>query len=308
MPPPHLAATAYREGAGGEVPMKIWLNNTEYQLPSDWPQVPTDRVMGLLRLAHEQPRNERSKLAALQLINPIPAKTFRKLVPWQVNELVQTLDWVWEVQYEGRPFERFEHRGGTYYTPTEKFRVTSFAEYLTAVVYLFQAYYDTDTPRELSAARLMATLCRPSPPTLDPLAPDWSGDHREPFNQHVVEVRAKFLLDLPVGILAAVVQYFVDELRWLYDHYDVFDDPPPKKSNQSSDTETEEFDWQARLIEMKNLRYLVAEENILGNVNDVMKANVNDVFDALERLKSKEVRGRRVTPSTLPNHYDDEND
>lgn len=296
--------------------MKIWLNNIEYTLPSDWPQVPNDRVMGLLRLAHEQPCNERSKLAALQLINPIPAKIFRKLVPWQVNELVQTLDWVWEYPYEGRPFEHFEHGGITYYTPLENLRVTSFAEYLTGVVYLFQAYYDTDTPRELSAARLMATLCRPSHPSslithhskLGTYSADWSGDYREPFNEHVVEVRAKLLLDLPVGILAAVVQYFVDELRWLYDHYDVFDDPPPKKSNQSSDAETEEFDWQARLMEMKNLRYVVAEENILGNVNDVMKANVNDVFDALERLKSKEVRGRRVTPSEQPNHYDDEND
>lgn len=285
--------------------MKIWLNNIEHTLPSDWPQVPADRVMGLLRLAHEQPCNERSKLAALQLVNPIPAKTFRKLVPWQVNELVQTFDWVWEHPYEGRPFELFEHGGITYYTPLENLRVTSFAEYLTGVVYLFQAYYDTDTPRELSAARLMATLCRPSPITLNPLAPDWSGDYREPFNEHVVEVRAKLLLDLPVGILAAVVQYFVDELRWLYDHYDVFDDPPPKKSDQ---TDAEEFDWQARLMEMKNLRYVVAEENILGNVNDVMKSNVNDVFDALERLKSKEVRGRRVTPSEQPNHYDDEND
>lgn len=291
--------------------MKIWLNNIEYILPSDWPDVPADRVMGLLRLAHEHPCTERSKLAALQLINPIPAKTFRKLVPWQVNELVQTLDWVWQCPYEGRPFERFEHGGITYYTPLENLRVTSFAEYLTGVVYLFQAYYDTDTPRELSAARLMATLCRP--PLVIPTPggnlppPDWSGDYREPFNEHVVEVRAKLFLDLPVGILAAVVQYFVDELRWLYDHYDVFDDPPPKKSNQSPDAETEEFDWRARLMAMKNLRYVVAEENILGNVNDVMKANVNDVFDALERLKSKQVSGR---PSTqpIPTHYEDEND
>lgn len=284
--------------------------------------------MGLLRIAHEQPCNERSKLAALRLVNPIPPKTFKKLQDWQVNELVQTFDWLWEHPFEGRPFESFEHKGQVYITPREKFAVTSYAEWLTAVVYLFQAYYDTDTPRELSAARLVATLCRPTlchpdgtichpderigPPRggLN-LPPDWNGDYRQPFNEHLIEARAEALLDLPVGILAAIIQYFVDELNWLYDSYDVFDDSTPETVR--GEPIVQEFDWHERLLGMKNLRYVVAEENILGNVNDVMKANINDVFDALERLKTKQNlssrrEDRTAARGTITYTYDDEND
>lgn len=271
--------------------MKIWLDETAYHLADEWSAVPADRVMGLLRIAHEKPANERSKLDALQLINPVPAKVFKKLVPWQVNELTQTLEWIWEKPFEGRPFETFEHGGVVYYTPAPNLRTTTFVEYLTAVVYLFQAYYDTDTPREVSGAHLMATLCRPMPEGTDPLDPHWSGDYREPFNEYVVEARAQLLLDLPVGILAPMVQYFVAELRWLYDHYDVFEAPAPKAAT----TEETEFDWQSRLMDMKDLRYVVAEERIFGTVAEVMKAPVNDVFDALERLKSRE-KPKRPTP------------
>jgi len=286
--------------------MKIWLNNIEYTLPSSWPQVPSPSVMGLLRIAHEQPCNERSKLAALRLVNPIPPKIFRKLLDWQVNELLQTFDWLWEHPFEGRPFESFEHHGKVYFTPKEKFGVSSYAEWLTAVVYLFQAYYDTETPRELSAARLVATLCRPSMPTAGTNfpPPDWTGDHRQPFNEHLIEAHAEAFSDLPVGILAAIIQYFVDELNWLYDSYDVFQDSTPETVR--GEPIVQEFDWHERLLGMKNLRYVVAEENILGNVNEVMKANINDVFDALERLKTKHNGGRHVTP-TQPN-YEDETD
>ncbi|WP_428657577.1 hypothetical protein [Runella sp.] len=284
--------------------MKIWADEKEYTLADDWSAVPSDRVMGLLRIAHEQPANERSKLDALQLINPIPPKIFRKLVSWQVNELAQTLEWVWEKKLEGRPFESFEHGGIIYHTPPPKLRATNFAEYLTGVVYLFQAYYDTDTPREVSGAHLVASLCRPMQSGTDPLSPNWSGDYREPFNEYVVEARAKLFLDLPVGILVAIVQYFVEELKWLYDHYDVFDDPTPAAKAKAKE---EEFDWQARLMDMKNLRYVVAEERIFGTVAEVMKAPVNDVFDALERLKNKESGGRPVTPTT-PTPEPDETD
>lgn len=285
--------------------MKIHLNNIEYQLPSSWSQVPSARVMGLLRLAHELPCTERTKLAALQLVNPIPPKLFRKLVPWQVNELVQTLQWVWEQPIEGRPFECFEHGGMVYYTHPAHFRTTTFSEYLTAVVYLFQAYYDADTPRELSAARLMATLCRPATESVNELHPNYPGDAREPFNEHVVEARAKLFKDLPVGIIAAVVQYFVAELGWLYDHYDVFDDPPPKRDTVTN--EELDFDWQSCLMEMKNLRYVVAEERIFGTVSEVMKAPVNDVFDALERLKTKNTGHRpQSQPVQTQQEYEDD--
>lgn len=277
--------------------MKIWLDQIEYRLPDEWSGVPADRVMGLLRIAHEKKATERSKLDALQLINPVPAKVFKKLVPWQVNELTQTLDWIWEKPFEGRPFETFEHGGVVYYTPAPNLRTTTFVEYLTAVVYLFQAYYDTDTPREVSGAHLMATLCRPMPEGTDPLDPAWSGDYREPFNEYVVESRAKLLIDLPVGILAALVQYFVSELRWLYDHYDVFDDPFPQNKPEKEVAEETEFDWQSRLMDMKDLRYVVAEERIFGTVAEVMKAPVNDVFDALERLKNRE-KPARPAPQT----------
>lgn len=286
--------------------MQIHLNNIAYHLPSEWSQVPTDRVMGLLRLSHEHHPTERTKLAALQLINPIPPKLFKKLVAWQINELIQTLDWVWETDHEGQPFEHFEHKDQRYYLPAPLLRTVTFSEWLTAIVYLFQAYYDAETPRQDSTARLIATLCRPMLPGISKLDPTYAGDLREPFNEHTVEARSHLLRDLPVGIIASIVQYFVTDLRWLYDHYDVFE-PSTPSSNWGRDGEGAAFDWQATLLSMKNLRYIVAEERIFGTVSEVNRAPITEVFDALEHLKQNQ------QPNTIRrqedfNHYSDATD
>jgi len=287
----------------------VRLNDTPYCFPDIWEEIPPALRTGVLRLVWEfNARTPKSRLAILYLVSPIPAKQFKKLVPWQVNELCVLLDWVWEKPIEGRPFETFQHGDVVYYTPGESFRNATFGEFLNAYTYFFQLMYDEDSDRDQIAAKLMATLCRPAPADLDILSPAWSGDYREAFNEHVVEPRSILLRDVSPGILAGIIQYFLHELRWLYSTYEIFQAPDkPVIDHDDEDSETNEpepYDWVETLMDMKDIKYILVEEKLYLTPKAVMADNLNNVFDALLRLKERDPK--QPAPVNQPTQNEDD--
>lgn len=291
----------------------IRLNDIPYKLPDTWDEIPGAFRAGVLRIVWEMAsRTPQSRLAILYYLNPIPAKVFKKLVPWQVNELCSLLDWVWQSPIEGRPFDSFQHAGVEYFTPGENFKNTTFAEFLNAYTYFFQLMYDEDADREEISSKLIATLCRPATADMDKLSPTWSGDHREPFNEHVVDPRSELLTDINPGVLAGVIQYFLHELRWLYDTYEIFEapskpvEPDPEEVDPDEEPEPEPYDWIATLMDMKDIKYVLVEEKLYLTPQSVMEDNLNNVFDALIRLKERENK-HQAAPQTNVSHedYDD---
>lgn len=273
---------------------RIWLNEKEYFFPESWGEIPSTTRSGVLRLVWESSKKTaKGRLGILFLLNPIPKKTFRKLVSWQIYELCSLLDWIWEQPIELRPFDYFEHNGTQYYLPGENFKNTTFGEFLNAFIYFFQLMYDEDSDREEVSSKLVATLCRPSPENMNVLSPSWSGDFREPFNEHVVEPRSKLLLDIDPGTLAGIIQYFLHELKWLYETYDVFQAASkapvePDPDDPENDEEPEPYDWVSTLMDMKDIKYVLVEEKLYLTPEGVMKDNLNNIFDALIRLRERD--------------------
>jgi hypothetical protein len=290
----------------------VRLNDIAYQFPDTWEQIPPALRAGVLRIVWEhQTRTTRGRLAILFYVSPIPAKVFKKLVAWQVNELCALLDWVWQKPIEGRPFENFEHSGTTYFTPGESFKNTTFGEFLNAYTYFFQLMYDTDSDRDEIASKLMATLCRPCSPDLNRaadriLSPSWSGDHREAFNEHVVEPRSVLLRDVNPGILAGIIQYFLHELKWLYSTYEIFETPQQpaiEADDEDQESEPEPYDWIATLMDMKDIKYILVEEKLYLTPQAVMNDNLNNIFDALLRLKERSAS--QPAPAPQPTYQQD---
>lgn len=281
----------------------IRLNETPYFFPETWEEIPPGLRADVLRVVWEYTkRTPLSRLAVLYYLNPIPAKVFKKLVPWQIHELCSLLDWVFEKPIDGCPFESFEHHGIIYFVPGESFKNTTFAEFLNAYAYFFQLMYDEDADREVISAKLVATLCRPAPLDLDVLSPTWSGDFREAFNEHVVDPRSELLADINPGILAGIIQYFLHELRWLYDTYEIFEiaskaEEPDPEEIDPDDAEPEAYDWIATLMDMKDIKYILVEEKLYLTPHSVMTDNLNNVFDALIRLKERDSKHQPIKNS-----------
>lgn len=289
----------------------VRLNESPYLFPDIWEEIPAGLRADILRIVWEsQKRTPQSRLAVLYYLNPIPPKVFKKLVPWQIHEICSLIDWVFENPIEGRPFESFDHKGIVYLTPGENFKNTTFAEFLNAYTYFFQLMYDEDADREETSSKLVATLCRPAPVDLDVLSPVWSGDFREPFNEHVVDPRSELLMDINPGILAGIIQYFLHELRWLHETYEIFEvaskhahEPDPEDTDDENAPEP--YDWIATLMDMKDIKYVLVEEKLYLTPQSVMSDSLNNVFDALIRLKERDPK-HVPSPQTQP--ADDESD
>ncbi|OZI08238.1 hypothetical protein BWI93_10245 [Siphonobacter sp. BAB-5385] len=278
---------------------RFHVDHTWYEMPSSWNEVPADKVLPALLIIYSQGQTPAGRLKVLALLNPLPAKTYKKLVASQVNELCRLLDWCFETPLESKPFDSFEHAGVVYFLPPEQLQTVTYSEYLTALTYLYHFYYD---PEERTAylTRLIATLCRPGVPGQDPLSVDFTGDYREKFNEHVVEHRARLFLNLDAGIAAGVLQYFTSQLRWLYETYQVFD--KPESESEDSANAPAGFDWVEQLLALRNLSYQVADAKLIGNVREVGEAEVNLVFETLEHMKEKQ----ETTPTPAANEPEEE--
>ncbi|MDR6195637.1 hypothetical protein [Siphonobacter sp. SORGH_AS_0500] len=274
------------------------IDRTPYELPSEWTEVPTDCVLPILLLIYSKGRTAQGRLQILSLLNPVPAKTYKKLVAWQINELCRLLDWVYETPLESKPFDSFIHEGVVYYLPADGLSSVSFLEFQTAVAYLYRFYYDTEE-KATYLTRLVATLCRPGVPGQSPLSLDFTGDLREPFNENVVEHRAKLFLNLEAGIAAGVLQYFVSQFRGLYETYQVFE---KDETSDTEDPEETQFEWVEQLLSLRKLSFEVAEVKLIGNVREVEKAPVNLVFETLEHMTEKENK----KPAAAPSKADDD--
>ncbi|PMD97406.1 hypothetical protein BWI97_07185 [Siphonobacter sp. BAB-5405] len=265
-----------------------------YELPSCWKEVPASQVLPILLAVYSNGRTATGRLKVLSYINPVPPKTFKKLVAWQINELCRLIDWTFETPIDEQPFESFSHQGVTYYLPGPALQSVTFNEFVTALTYLYQFYYvPEERPENLT--NLIATLCRPGVTGLTPLSVGYQGDLREPFNEHTIKARAKVFLNLEAGIAAAVLQYFVSNFRWLFETYPVFESSG-SGSSQDPDAEPHEFAWLDQLLTIRDLAFQVAETKLLGTVQQVEASNITLVFETLEHIKEMQDTAPKHSP------------
>jgi len=101
------------------------------------------------------------------------------------------------------PFFRFRMK--KYYGPDDRLFNVTLDEYLEADIH-YLAFMKSKDEKDLD--KLVATLYRKKNKKADPKAPDYSGDIRQPFNEYLIDVRARKIARMPHEIKLMVFFFF----------------------------------------------------------------------------------------------------
>ncbi|PRY47124.1 hypothetical protein CLV58_101190 [Spirosoma oryzae] len=260
----------------------IHLDNTAYQLPERWADVPPERLAQLLQLVYFTPATGDSYLEIIRLaLNAKPrvwkllmrkhfgnqvgkkARTANAIV---LRDLYRLLGWMESEPIHERPFGSISVNGVDYLLPETGFLTMSFGELTDAYIH-FLAYIRQLVPGNERLNLLVATLCRPAAPGNRPA--DWNGDERELYNEYIARERAALVNELAEADKLAVLLFFAGNMKTLLGQYAIFGD---------GDGEPEEYPAQGLV---KNA-HLLAEKHIFGNMSGTKAANVHEVLLYLE--------------------------
>lgn len=133
-------------------------------------------------------------------------RAFYSMLPDEVADVLQSLNFVFKKIEVARPFSRFRHWFYWYYLPAENLGNLTAGEFHFAEI-AFTKAIDGDN---LALARLCAILCRPKgrDNRHNPNSAVYCGDVREPFNRHIIEHRAKHFLSMPGKYKYPVLLWF----------------------------------------------------------------------------------------------------
>ena len=137
------------------------------------------------------------------------------LTALQVSDLISTLDFLFESNKKNNiylvshrvnnPFPSLKHRHKEYYGPDDRLTNLIFNEFMSCENHYFEFLKTKD---DIHLNKLLAVLFRKEMPDFLPHSLDYSGDRREPFNDHLVETNAKRLKAVsPVTKLAIFFFY-----------------------------------------------------------------------------------------------------
>ena len=193
---------------------KIWIDDTEYLVPSGWNECTPEQVSNGMTLSLYIQENTDKKLLANYwvgllkvMLADVPDETFYNLSGDQVYRLRPLIRWAIKDRITKKPFEFFELDEVKYYLPAENFADTTCIEMAMASIY-YLAYTRKENPDMNAVLLLVATLCRPQRRDVKEfrLSKDWNGDIREEFNTILIESRS--FKKLSIGTVMAVLQYY----------------------------------------------------------------------------------------------------
>jgi hypothetical protein len=133
---------------------------------------------------------------------------YLKLLPAaQKLRLHELVKWVYERQprFEDNPFPCLKLKGRAVYGPLKYLRHVRTLEFFMALKAV-NKYRDTRNIKYLR--ELAAHIYRPAKADIDRQSPEWDGDVRQKYNQHVSEAMMAEMAHLPPAVLYAVQIYF----------------------------------------------------------------------------------------------------
>ena len=172
-------------------------------LPMGLKSIEPQRRIFVLRqlLANE---GDAGKVAALKAILALPERTWRRLSPAHVADLLDRLPWLDIAPSPVPMVDWFEHKGARYFLPAANFENGTCLEYPLADEYL--TAYAADGS-ESALRRLAATLCREA--TADTAEALRRGDPRVKLHSRAEgDARADRLAGLPSEWQVVVLLYF----------------------------------------------------------------------------------------------------
>jgi hypothetical protein len=163
----------------------------------------------------------------------------------------------------------------TFYGPREHFRNLSFAEFIFADSYFVR--YSQDRTQVALLDKLVAVLYRPQRRHYDPNAPDFGGDRREDFNEHLLEKRVSMLSALPRDEKLAIYTWYAGCRQALeYTYPDVFTSAHQEQARAKG--------WDYVLRELSGSTFGTLTETSRQNARLVL-AKMQDDQQAAERLR-----------------------
>ncbi|GGM81861.1 hypothetical protein GCM10010967_12050 [Dyadobacter beijingensis] len=270
---------------------EIFLNDKCYKLPENWTEVNPAQLPELLTLLYVYPESGGTYLEILRTILGYPPGLWKKLMchyfaghrtEEQHEENAQALQgvlgqisWMWQGELTVCPLpEGFDVDGTRWVLFEEGFRSMSFGELTNAHINA-QAFIKQLVEGDERLNMLVATVCRPRRSGNYMDDPDWNGDHREQYNEHIARHRADLIKDGYIKEKILVLMYFLGTLKEFFSFYDLFD------SDATGPAPTEDYPGQSMV---KN-QHLLSEKHIFGGMNATKSANIHDVFQFLEEHK-----------------------
>ncbi|MDO7849238.1 hypothetical protein Q5H92_22935 [Hymenobacter sp. M29] len=189
-----------------------------YLVPSAWNELSRRQLLQITRLHGQGFASDRALDDAFRRVilgvpgrlwarlNGVQRVELRHLVP--VRFLREPADFapLTEQLLPHLPYLKwYQGLGCRYFGPRENFRNLSFAEFIFADAF-FLRYLQTNDETQLD--RLVATLYRPQRAGYAPLAPDYAGDRREPFNENLLDARARHVARLEHHVKYAVMLWY----------------------------------------------------------------------------------------------------
>lgn len=204
-----------------------------------------------------------------------------------IYEISEKLKFLWEEPTTTALIKSFRHRGTRYHLPADYLEKSCIKEFTYADSLLqLVGEWEGDYRQCPALDMLVATLCRPAKKNWkqERYSPGTDGDIREPFNEHVMELRAKKLAKLPLHYKLYVLHFFVAcKSRLLQDpaYKLIF---PKAKKNSDTPEEGGTF-WQ--------LLNDVAGTKLYGNYGDTGHVNLHLVLTNLQDDLQKQQKANR---------------
>ncbi|MGF7217478.1 hypothetical protein GGR92_003652 [Spirosoma lacussanchae] len=263
----------------------IQFDGQAYQLPEAWQELDPNHLPELVQLVYFTPQTEETSHTLLRIVLGIRRKRWQTMMQTHfgpkvgqrarranaivLHTLKHQLRWLYTEPIRQQPFTSLELDFGLeLLLPEAGFYTMSYGELTDAYIH-FLVYIRQLVQGQKHLDLLVATLCRPRRAGNYQAAPDWNGDHREPYNEHQAKERAKLLAHVEPGYKMAVLLFFLGNMQQILERYELWG---------QEEGEPEEYPGQGWV---KN-SHLLAGKGIFGNIDQTKAANVHDVLLFLE--------------------------
>lgn len=266
---------------------EIVINGSTYEFPEQWTEVNRKKLPTLLKNLFVLPESGKTYHELLRIVLGYTPKEWKKIMgrlygkksseenkeqsSEVLSELLRQLSWMWKTDLTVAPFSGFYVNGQRWEVFKEGFLSMSFGELTDAYIHA-QVFIKQLIEGEERLDLLVATLCRPKREGDFQNSPEWNGDDREDYNEHIAAKRAKLLAGNFFEQKVLVLVYFLGTVKNFFSFFDLFDD------DGSKPPVPEDFPGQSFI---KN-QHLLSEKSIFGNMSQTKRANVHEVFQFLE--------------------------
>jgi hypothetical protein len=267
--------------------LAITINGRVYELPETWQEVGHKELPELLRLLYVMPETGETYHSILRILlgynqgqwGKLMIRFFGKKRPEEqkqksseaLQEILSVVSWMWKGDLTIPPFDSFIVKGKKWLLFEPGFKSMSFGELSNAHINA-QAFIKQLIEGDERLNVLVATICRPEQKGQYRNNPEWNGDPREPYNEHIARHRADQIADGFTKEKILVLMYFLGSLKEFFSFYDLFESDPSGPASQ------EDYPGQSLI---KN-QHLLSEKHIFGSMDATKTANVHEVFQFLE--------------------------